>query len=45
MALKLDAQLDGMYLISKVLITSTMKSEPALPWTRPPISGGMPLSF
>ena len=45
MALKLDAQLDGMYLMPKVLMTSTMKSEPALPCTRPLISWGIPLSF
>src|SRR5215472_9293711 len=31
MARKLDAGLDGRYLISRVLMTSTMKSEPGTP--------------
>src|SRR3954463_8082708 len=34
MARKLEAQLDGMYLMSSVLMTSTMKSEPGRPLTR-----------
>src|SRR5215510_484405 len=34
MARKLDAGLDGRYLISRVLTTSTMKSEPGTPPTR-----------
>src|SRR5258708_441786 len=43
MARKLDAQFDGQYLMSSVLITSTMKSEPATP----PMRGnsfGVPVS-
>src|SRR5215468_4607791 len=31
MARKLEAQFDGQYLMSSVLMTSTMKSEPATP--------------
>src|ERR1700687_5540749 len=43
MARKLDAQFDGRYLMSSVLMTSTMKSEPGTP----PIRGnsfGVPVS-
>src|SRR5882724_1555954 len=43
MARKLDAQFEGRYLMSSVLMTSTMKSEPATP----PIRGssfGIPVS-
>src|SRR5262245_33372770 len=38
---KLDAQFDGTYLICSVLMTSTMKSEPATPLMRE----GSPLSI
>src|SRR5260370_42139888 len=43
MARKLDAQFDGQYLISSVLITSIMKSEPATPPMRGS-SFGVPVS-
>jgi len=42
-ARKLEAQLDGNYLMSKDLITSTMKSEPGMPAPCPK-SGGTPVS-
>src|SRR4051794_41630622 len=43
MARKLDAQFEGRYLMSSVLITSTMKSEPATPPMRGS-SFGVPVS-
>src|SRR5471030_567906 len=42
-ARKLDAQFDGRYLISSFLMTSTMKSEPAVPPIRA-MSFGVPVS-
>src|SRR4030095_7533379 len=45
MARKLEAGLDGRYLISRVLMTSTMKSEPGTPPMREvDNSFGVPLS-
>src|SRR5262245_17060812 len=42
---KLDAGFDGRYLMSRVLMTSTMKSEPGTPPMRAPAkSFGVPLS-
>src|SRR5215472_5903459 len=32
---KLDAGFEGRYLMSRLLMTSTMKSDPATPWMRP----------
>src|SRR5712691_11736652 len=43
MARKLEAQFDGQYLMSSVLMTSTMKSEPGTPGTRAS-SRGVPVS-
>src|SRR2546422_8097320 len=43
MARKLEAQFAGRYLMSSVLMTSTMKSEPGTPLTRA-ISGGVAVS-
>src|SRR6185295_6577787 len=43
MARKLEAGLDGRYLMSSVLMTSTMKSEPGMPLTRAS-SRGVPVS-
>src|SRR5258706_5147088 len=39
MARKLEAQLAGRYLMSSVLMTSTMKSDPGMPGTRPSSRG------
>src|SRR5690349_19785373 len=44
MARKLDAQFDGRYLMSSVLMTSTMKSDPATPPIRFISFSGMPVS-
>src|ERR1051325_4945378 len=41
---KLDAQFDGRYLIPRVFMTSTMKSEPATPPIRFISFSGMPVS-
>src|SRR6476659_1861610 len=41
---KLEAQFDGRYLMSSVLMTSTMKSEPATPPIRAASFGGVPVS-
>src|SRR4051812_35722151 len=41
---KLEAQFDGRYLMSNVLMTSTMKSEPATPPMRLPSACGVPTS-
>src|SRR6266852_5326484 len=43
MARKLEAQFAGRYLISSVLMTSTMKSDPGMPLTRAS-SRGVPVS-
>src|SRR5882672_605399 len=43
MARKLDAQFEGRYLMSSVLMTSTMKSEPGMPLTLAS-SRGVPVS-
>src|SRR5882724_5446266 len=43
-ARKLDAGLQGRYLMSSVLMTSTMKSEPGLPPSCRLISCGVPVS-
>src|SRR5262245_52684011 len=44
MARKLEAQFDGAYLMSSVLMTSTMKSEPGTPLIRDCSFGGVPVS-
>src|ERR1700704_1248993 len=45
MARKLEAQFDGQYLMSSVLMTSTMKSEPGTPPIREPDNSfGVPVS-
>src|SRR6185503_9740595 len=44
MARKLEAQFDGRYLMSSVLMTSTMKSEPATPPIRFISFSGVPVS-
>src|SRR6185436_13755351 len=41
---KLEAQFDGRYLMSSVLMTSTMKSEPATPPIRATSFSGVPVS-
>src|SRR6185436_50586 len=41
---KLEAQFDGRYLMSSVLMTSTMKSEPATPPIRFNSFSGVPVS-
>src|SRR5689334_10433295 len=41
---KLEAQFDGKYLMSSVLMTSTMKSEPATPPMRLSSAAGVPVS-
>src|SRR6266511_714194 len=43
MARKLEAQLAGRYLMASVLMTSTMKSDPGMPFTRAS-SLGVPVS-
>src|SRR5262245_2353525 len=44
MARKLEAQFDGAYLMSSVLMTSTMKSEPGRPPIRAVSFPGVPVS-